>query len=158
MATVDLHAILPRDARPALGMRDPSQMTYRMAQLASHKVTGERQVYVWAADASGLDEFRRDFPDAVERINGNVRGRRDEWFIEMFPGHDDGVKNPHEVFISGVSAVVRQDAERKARRDDAERIERERKAAASQPRVAQTTTAAEPVVATTTDSDGKRNK
>lgn len=157
MATVELHAILPRDAKPTSGLRDPSQMTYRMAQLASHTVTGERQVYVWAADVAGLNEFRADFPDAVERPNGNVKGRRDEWFFEMFPDHNDGTRNPHEVFLAGVSAVLRRDTERKAERERRSTIEQERAAATREPLVTRITTAPETVVATTA-TGGKKDK
>jgi hypothetical protein len=141
---------------PVLGTRLPEQMTYRMAQLASHKVTGDRQVYVWAADRTGLDEFKADFPTAEIRQNAKFKTNRAEWFIEMFPAEDDGVRDPYEVFLAGMNMVVRSDGERKERRKRERDAEDARKKIRNEPPSTAVPTTDSPAVATVTGG-GKKN-
>lgn len=79
----ELIAILG-ESKASKKLRMPHEMPYQKSELAINVRTGEVQVYVTAENNGGLQEFKKDYPDAVIREDATL-DNPDDWRVLAFP-------------------------------------------------------------------------
>ena len=98
--------------------QDMNNMTYSKSNLAINEGDGLVQAFVSAPDTSGINDFKRHYPNAVE-VSEEEQLNPEKWRLLAFPRESTGNVSPLEVFFKGRNnSVVEKEERDKIKKQD----------------------------------------
>ena len=95
----ELIAIMGMGEPPAKS-QSAMNMTYTKSTLSVNRFDDTIQVYVVANTKKGIDDFKKDYPNAVIAEN-SVLEDDERWRLSAFPAESDGVTPSLDVYFKG---------------------------------------------------------